>query len=147
LISLNKNGADAGNGPKVVFDPLAHPNPEIPLPNDLVTVMDNNSPTGLKVNIRHNAATRFERDNREEINRLELSAQACHERGMQLFGWIRVQNHGESWGRNPMDRFYVEHQHLLEKNINGETDTRLCLAYPEVVDFHVKVVEIGKEGT
>jgi len=58
-------------GPRVQFDPLAHPNPEVPLPNDISTVLDVTSPTGRQLNIRHTAATHFERGIRSEINRLD----------------------------------------------------------------------------
>lgn len=60
-----------GSGPRVEFDPLAHPNPEVPLPNDISTVLDPTLPTGRQVNIRHTAPTQFERGIRSEINRLD----------------------------------------------------------------------------
>jgi len=63
--------AASGPGPRVVFDPLAHPNPLVPLPNNVSTVMDRNTPTERRLNIRHTAPTRFEEGIRDEINRLD----------------------------------------------------------------------------
>jgi len=60
-----------GWGPCVLFDPLAEPTPEIPFPIDLVTVMDEDSPTGRRLNIRASAPTSFERSMRREMNRLD----------------------------------------------------------------------------
>ena len=62
--------SDPGPGPTVSFDPLAHPNALVPLPNDISTAMDQGSPTGRRLNIRSTAPTKFERDIRNEINRL-----------------------------------------------------------------------------
>ena len=60
-----------GGGPRVVFDPMAEPTPEIPFPTDLVTVMDEDSATGRRLNIRALAPTSFERSMRREMNRLD----------------------------------------------------------------------------
>lgn len=87
----------------------------------------------------------------EKINRFTSGAQSCHRRGMQLFGWIRLQNHGEKWDHNPIDRFFLEHQHLMEKTRTGAVrQMKLCLAYPEVVDYYTRIseeaVEMGADG-
>jgi len=68
---LNVPDASQGEGPRVIFDPLAHPDPRIPLPNNIATVMDKDSPTGRRLNLRITATTQFERGNRLEINRLD----------------------------------------------------------------------------
>jgi len=60
-----------GTGPLVVFDALATPVPEVPFPNDVVTVMDPRSPTGRRVNIRMHAPTRLESGIRDLINDLD----------------------------------------------------------------------------
>ncbi len=60
-----------GQGPTVVFDPLAYPNPRIPFPNDLATVLDQTSPTGRRLNIRTSAPTEFERSIRRQMNHLD----------------------------------------------------------------------------
>ncbi|MBI4026771.1 MAG: hypothetical protein HY360_17440 [Verrucomicrobia bacterium] len=79
----------------------------------------------------------------EKINRIQLAAEACHKRGMKCFGWMRLQNHGERIaGKGPLDRLYVEHPEYLEKNIDGEpVPGKLCLGYPQVRAFHVKLIE------
>lgn len=66
-----RGAADSGRGPRVMFDPLAHPNPVVPLPNDVSSVLASDSPTGRSLNIKSAAATRFERQIRAEINRLD----------------------------------------------------------------------------
>lgn len=60
-----------GTGPKIVFDPLEDPAPEIPFPNDLVTVPDPASPTGRRVNISPFAPSRFEEEIRSRMNELD----------------------------------------------------------------------------
>jgi len=57
-------------GPRVVFDPLHRPIPEIPFPNDLATRKDETSPTGLRLNIAGLAGTSVERRQREGMQRL-----------------------------------------------------------------------------
>jgi len=63
--------APPGTGPRVLFDPLARPIPEIPFPNDVATVMDTGKPTGRKLNVRMNAPTRLESGIRDRIDRLD----------------------------------------------------------------------------
>jgi len=77
------------------------------------------------------------------IDRVGLTAEACHRRGMKCIGWMRVQNHGERiYGKGPLDRFYVEHPEYLERDIYGNpAKGKLCLAYPEVRAFHIKLIE------
>ena len=82
----------------------------------------------------------------ESINRVELAAAACQRLGMRCFGWIRVQNHAEhvSHGHFPLDRFFVEHQEYQEKNVDGQplgVQGKLCLGYPEVRAFYIKIAE------
>lgn len=60
-----------GNGPGILWDPLATPTPEIPFPNDLVTVRDDRTPTGRRVNITRDAPTAFERTLRRHFNELD----------------------------------------------------------------------------
>lgn len=63
--------APKSDGPKVVFDLLARPLPEIPFPNDLATRFDPDSPTGRRVNASLVAPTMLEKDVREEFNLLD----------------------------------------------------------------------------
>jgi hypothetical protein len=63
--------SDQGSGPRVVFDPLAKPIPEVPFPNDLVTVTDANSLTGRRLNVRMYAPTQLESGIRDRIDRLD----------------------------------------------------------------------------
>ena len=59
-----------GDGPRIVFDPLAVPTPEVPLPNDLLTVADSLTPTGKRINISPFAPTAFEEEVREHMDEL-----------------------------------------------------------------------------
>ncbi len=59
-----------GDGPHVVIDWDAEPFPEIPLPNDLATRPDPDSPTGLRLNLSELAATHSEREARRNLNEL-----------------------------------------------------------------------------
>jgi len=47
-------------GPAVIFDLLAEPLPEVPLPNDTATRLDPTSPTGRRINVSGEAVTRIE---------------------------------------------------------------------------------------
>ena len=60
-----------GDGPVIVFDPIAEPTPEIPFPNDLVTVHDSSSPTGRRLNVRTFAPTVFEQSVRTHLDELD----------------------------------------------------------------------------
>jgi len=60
-----------GNGPKIIFDPLAKPVPEIPFPNDLVTVLDESTVTGRRINLGIDAPTEVERSTRRKLNDLD----------------------------------------------------------------------------
>lgn len=62
--------SERGPGPTVVFDPIAGSTPEIPFPNDVATVFDGTSPTGLRLNVSTEAPTAHERVTREMINTL-----------------------------------------------------------------------------
>ncbi len=55
-------------GPRVVWDPLAKPLPEVPLPNDVATRLDPTSPTGRRLNVSLEATTDHERRTRERFN-------------------------------------------------------------------------------
>lgn len=59
-----------GDGPLVLIDWEALPLPELPFPNDLATVPDKESPTGLRVNIATEAETHFESEAREKLDSL-----------------------------------------------------------------------------
>lgn len=63
--------APQSNGPKIVFDLLAKPLPEIPFPNDLATRFDADSPTGLRINASMMAPTFLEKEVREEFNLMD----------------------------------------------------------------------------
>lgn len=58
-------------GPVVVWDVRAKPLPEVPLPNDAATRIDDTSPTGRRINVSMIAPTALERDLREKANQLE----------------------------------------------------------------------------
>ncbi len=59
-------------GPRVIWDALAEPLPEIPLPNDAATRLDPTSLTGRRLNISITAAdTQYEREVREKFNELD----------------------------------------------------------------------------
>jgi len=60
-----------GEGPAVVFDFDAKPLPEIPFPNNLATVLDENSPTGRRLNFSVIAPTLLESDLRDKILQLD----------------------------------------------------------------------------
>jgi hypothetical protein len=60
----------AGDGPTVVFDLDAKPLPEIPFPIDLAARPDEDSPTGLRVNISLRAPTLLERRVREKAQQM-----------------------------------------------------------------------------
>lgn len=58
------------DGPRVVWDPLHRPIPEIPFPNDKATRRDESSPTGIRLNLSGQAVTDVERRQREGMQRL-----------------------------------------------------------------------------
>ncbi|MCA9773908.1 MAG: hypothetical protein KC466_15930 [Myxococcales bacterium] len=60
-----------GAGMEVDFDPDALPVPEIPLPNDVLTVPDDRTPTHKRVNIPLDSDTTFEFRLRQAINDLD----------------------------------------------------------------------------
>lgn len=60
-----------GDGPVVTWDLLAKPLPEIPLPNDVATRQDLDSPTGRRINVSLIAPTQMERTVREEFSRMD----------------------------------------------------------------------------
>ena len=72
---------DAGRGPSVVFDWDAKPLPEVPLPNDLATWVDPDSPTGLRVNVSLLAPTALEGE-------LRTKAQAVSGFGVYAPIWV-----------------------------------------------------------
>jgi hypothetical protein len=59
-----------GDGPLVTVDWDAEPLPELPFPNDLGTVPDPTSPTGLRVNISLVADTHHQSEDRAKVNLL-----------------------------------------------------------------------------
>ena len=87
----------------------------------------------------------------ERVNRVKMAAEACHRRGMRCIGQMRIQNASEYIAQQiNLDRFFVEHPELLEKNLEGTTIPKLCLAYPEVQDYYnriaVEVIDFGLDG-
>ncbi len=58
-------------GPVVLWDAVALPLPEIPLPNDAATRRDPTSPTGRRLNISEDAPTALERDTRAIFNQMD----------------------------------------------------------------------------
>ncbi len=63
--------AQDSTGPLIVVDPLAQPMPEVPFPNDLITVLDPNQPTGRRLNVRLHAPTQLESGIRDLIDTLD----------------------------------------------------------------------------
>jgi len=61
----------ATGGPKVIYDVLAKPLPEIPLPNDQATRLDPTTATGRRLNVSFEAVTAYERRARKEFNRMD----------------------------------------------------------------------------
>jgi hypothetical protein len=59
------------NGPKVVFEPLTKPFPEIPFPNDVATIVDQSARTGLRINVNLAAPTQLERNVRSLLDTLD----------------------------------------------------------------------------
>ncbi|HMV66822.1 MAG TPA: hypothetical protein PKA64_08230 [Myxococcota bacterium] len=71
--SMPRDGLRAtppGDGPEVVVDWDAEPLPELPFPNDLATLRDPSSPTGLRVNIAGEAHTEYESIARHKLDEL-----------------------------------------------------------------------------
>ncbi len=60
-----------GSGPRIVWDLGAEPLPELPLPNDVATYPDPDSPTGLRLNVSTIAPTHYERTTRGNFDRLD----------------------------------------------------------------------------
>lgn len=60
-----------GTGPRVVFDTLRRPLPEIPQPNDVATFADPTSRTGRRLNVSLIAPTRFEGVARQGFDEME----------------------------------------------------------------------------
>src|SRR5579862_6295707 len=60
-----------GNGATVIFDTVARPLPEVPLPNDVATFADPTSRTGRRVNVSVVAPTHFEQNARDSFNSME----------------------------------------------------------------------------
>lgn len=58
--------ASAGTGPRITWDLGHQPLPEVPLPNDIATRADPNSPTGLRINASLVAPTATSAWEREE---------------------------------------------------------------------------------
>lgn len=58
-------------GPRVIWDPLAQPVPEVPFPNDLLAKVDPNSGSGRSLNISEEATTEGGRRLRRHLNTLE----------------------------------------------------------------------------
>lgn len=60
----------AGSGPMVVVDWDKEPLPELPFPNDLATIVDASSPTGMRVNIPTKTKTDYESEARHKLDEL-----------------------------------------------------------------------------
>ena len=69
--SLGPSNKDDGDGPVVKFDLFAKPLPEVPLPIDVATRPDPNSPTGRRVNASMVAPTEMEANTRRKIDQLD----------------------------------------------------------------------------
>ncbi len=60
-----------GDGATIVFDLARRPVPEIPTPNDVATVADPTSRTGIRINVSLTASTQMERRAREGFDDME----------------------------------------------------------------------------
>lgn len=60
-----------GDGPRVVFDVMHRPLPEIPQPNDVATFADPTSRTGRRLNVSLSASTSFESITRRGFDSME----------------------------------------------------------------------------
>lgn len=60
-----------GDGPTVIYNFLAKPLPEIPLPNDDATIFARGTATQRRINVSYDAATEVERRAREAFNGLD----------------------------------------------------------------------------
>ena len=69
--AINTPATGPGTGPRVVWDLGHRPLPEIPIPNDLATYRDDNSPTGLRINASLVAPTRLESAFRAQFDELD----------------------------------------------------------------------------
>jgi len=97
----------SGNGPVIVFDPIADPVPDIPFPNDLATVHDTYAATGRRVNVRMAAPTGLEEIIRLNINTLN---------GFGTFSPITVRFTEE------LDLRTVRNDTILVINLNAESE-------------------------
>jgi hypothetical protein len=61
----------AGTGPEIVWNMANRPLPDIPLPNDVATVADPTSRTGLRINASLVASTTIEADARQAFDEME----------------------------------------------------------------------------
>ena len=59
------------HGPGIIFDPLARPVADIPLPNDLALIADSTTRTGLSWNTSLMQPTAHQRELRAKLNRLD----------------------------------------------------------------------------
>jgi hypothetical protein len=60
-----------GRGPLIAFHPLAIPIPELPFPNDSALRYDEESPTGLRLNLSEESVTQHLRQVRHHLNMLD----------------------------------------------------------------------------
>jgi hypothetical protein len=70
-IPVGLRSTPPGDGPVVVFDLLAKPLPDIPVPNDIATFPDPTSRTGRRLNASLVADTRIEMAAREQFDEME----------------------------------------------------------------------------
>jgi hypothetical protein len=61
----------AGSGALIVYEPLARPDPILPLPNDSATRLVDDSPTGRRLNLFEESPLAAERRFREKLNTLD----------------------------------------------------------------------------
>ena len=73
-----EGGADKGlavgpgpHGPKVIFEPLLQPTPDVPFPNDLLLRADETSPSGFVWNVSTEEPTHHQQRIRAGLNRLD----------------------------------------------------------------------------
>ena len=71
-----------------------------------------------------------------EINRLQIAAEACRERGIECYAWARITNQGEHIGAGwYIDRFFVERPELRDQYRHGQPKWAISLAHPEAREY------------
>jgi len=76
------------------------------------------------------------------VDRLALAVASAKKHGMQIFGWIRLQNYGEHLAHGyPVSVFHRDNPHLYERSRGGDPiPARMSLAFPEVRQYELAII-------